>query len=136
MTNKFVIDTNTLISGSLFANSTTSLAIDKALEIGDFYFSNETFEEFISVLFRPKFDKYFTDENHKWLIIDRFERFAKFKNPEIVITDCRDPKDNKFLELAWTINADCIITGDEDLLILNPYKKILILNSSQFIEKF
>ncbi|MCA0364411.1 MAG: putative toxin-antitoxin system toxin component, PIN family [Bacteroidetes bacterium] len=136
MTNKFVIDTNTLISGSMFANSTTSLAIDKALEIGDFYFSNETFEEFISVLFRPKFDKYFIDENQRWLIIDRFERFAKFKNPEIVITDCRDPKDNKFLELACTINADCLITGDEDLLILNPFRNIPVLNSAQFIEKF
>ncbi len=50
-----------------------------------------------------------------------------------VITDCRDPKDNKFLELAIDGNADYIITGDSDLLILHPYRGISIVTTSEFL---
>jgi len=56
--------------------------------------------------------------------------------PEIEITDCRDPKDNKFLELAVTANASCIITGDDDLLVLHPFRNIPILNASDFLNNF
>ena len=59
------------------------------------------------------------------------------------ITDCRDPKDNKFLELAVSANASCIITGDKDLLILNPclpnrqaFRSIPILNAVDFLNNF
>ncbi len=40
------------------------------------------------------------------------------------ISDCRDPKDNKFLELAACGKADFIISGDQDLLVLNPFPVI------------
>lgn len=40
------------------------------------------------------------------------------------ITDCRDPKDNMILEEAVYGNGQYIITGDDDLLVLNPYKWI------------
>lgn len=59
-----------------------------------------------------------------------------FFNPKETITDCRDPKNNKFLELAVAANASCIITGDEDLLILHPFRNIPILNASGFLHKF
>jgi len=42
------------------------------------------------------------------------------------INACRDIKDNKFLELAVSGNASAIITGDNDLLTLNPFQKITI----------
>jgi putative PIN family toxin of toxin-antitoxin system len=50
-----------------------------------------------------------------------------------IIADCRDPKDNKFLELAIDGNADYIITGDPDLLILHPYRGISIVTPAQFL---
>jgi len=53
---------------------------------------------------------------------------------KIELQDCRDLKDNKFLELAVTGNADVIVTGDKDLLVLHPYRDILILNSVSFLE--
>ena len=53
--------------------------------------------------------------------------------PTETITDCRDPKDNKFLELAVASNAPFIITGDDDLLVLNPYRDINILKSGDFL---
>jgi predicted nucleic acid-binding protein len=52
------------------------------------------------------------------------------------INVCRDPKDNKFLELAVEAGAACIITGDKDLLVLNPFENILILTASDFLKVF
>ncbi len=49
------------------------------------------------------------------------------------ITDCRDQKDNKFLELAIDGNANYIVTGDKDLLILNPFQNIPILTAREFL---
>jgi len=49
---------------------------------------------------------------------------------------CCDPKDDKFLELAVAANASCLITGDKDLLALHPFRKISILNATDFIADF
>jgi len=49
---------------------------------------------------------------------------------------CRDPKDNKYLELAVAANASCIVTGDQDLLVLNPFRNIPILTSADFLAQF
>ncbi|WP_079680589.1 putative toxin-antitoxin system toxin component, PIN family [Planktothrix sp. PCC 11201] len=49
------------------------------------------------------------------------------------IEECRDPKDNKYLELAVSGNADYIITGDKDLLVLNPFRAISIITVDQFL---
>jgi predicted nucleic acid-binding protein len=56
--------------------------------------------------------------------------------PKIVITDCRDPKDNKFLELAISSGASCIISGDKDLLALNPFHDIPIMSAVDFLKVF
>lgn len=53
-----------------------------------------------------------------------------------IIQACRDPKDDKFLELAKSANADCIITKDDDLLVLNPFEGITILNVTVFLNRF
>lgn len=49
------------------------------------------------------------------------------------ISECRDPKDNKFLELAFSGKADCIISGDDDLLVMNPFREIPIITPSEFL---
>ncbi len=53
-----------------------------------------------------------------------------------LITICRDPKDDKFLELAISGKADFIITGDQDLLILNPFRDIEIITANEFLTRF
>jgi putative PIN family toxin of toxin-antitoxin system len=50
-----------------------------------------------------------------------------------VITDCRDAKDNKFLELAINGNASHLISGDKDLLVLNPFRQVLIMPPAAFL---
>lgn len=49
---------------------------------------------------------------------------------------CRDEKDNKFLELGVSGNANIIVTGDMDLLILNPFRTVEIITPDMFIERF
>lgn len=136
MSNFFVFDTNSLISAALTPHSTNRKAMDKAIILGDLAISKNTIAELTEVLFRKKFDKYFQNEEERWSIINKLEINAKQFSPTISITDCRDPKANMFLELAIATNASCIITGDDDLLILNPFREIPILNASDFFNNF
>lgn len=131
----FVFDTNSLISAFLLPESISRQALEIATLQGSLALSEITFEEFIEVLFRKKFDKYFSVEV-RWKIVEKVTVNTKMFFPAEIITDCRDLKDNKFLELAVCANASCIITGDNDLLILNPYRTIPIINASSFVKYF
>jgi len=93
------------------------------------------FDEFTSVVIRPKFDKYLSLESRLTVIQD-LKELVKLIPVTQSIQDCRDPKDNKFLELAVEAGASCIITGDKDLLVLHPYQNIPILTAADFLEQF
>lgn len=131
-TKVFVIDTNTLISAFLLPNSTSRKAIDKAIAQGIIVISNETINEFSDTFIRPKFDQYISLDL-RLEIIEEFKFLSKLIKPKVSIIACRDPKDNKFLELAVSAKASYIITGDEDLLVLHPFKNISILTASTFL---
>jgi putative PIN family toxin of toxin-antitoxin system len=133
--NLFIIDTNTLISAFLFKNSNTRKAFNKATETGKITGSLETYNELSEVLLRPKFDKYISPER-KLLVIKEFKELIVFIKVSESLSACRDPKDNKFLELAISAKASCIISGDNDLLVLHPFRDIPILNAVDFINNF
>ena len=61
---------------------------------------------------------------------------AEFLEVTEKTTDCRDAKDNKFLELAVCGAADCSIKGDGELLVLHPFRGISILQSRAFLKQF
>jgi len=130
---KFVFDTNTFISAALIEGSVNDLALDKAFKTGKVIVSEATFAELTEVLFRKKFDKYLTDER-RLQILQKLERDTVICEVNITLSDCSDPKDNKFLELAVAANAFCIVTGDKDLLVMHPFRNIAILSSSDFLK--
>ncbi|KAA8486693.1 putative PIN family toxin of toxin-antitoxin system [Arcticibacter tournemirensis] len=99
-------------------------AIDKAILSGKIAVSSQTLEELTLVIFRRKFDKYFLNEIERLEIVDKIAQNSVLCDPELKIFDCRDPKDNMILELAVAANASCIISGDEDLLTLHPFRGI------------
>ena len=136
MNSVFVFDTNSLVSAALFSSSTNRIALDKAIGLGVLALSDPTFDELIDVIFRKKFDRYFIDENERWLLINKVEINATIFKTTSIVTDCRDLKDNKFLELAIDSKAVCIVSGDSDLLVLHPFKGIPILNAVHFIQQF
>lgn len=49
---------------------------------------------------------------------------------------CRDPKDNCFLDLAVNGKADFLITGDDDLLVLNSFQDVEIMTAVAFVNRF
>lgn len=133
--NLFVFDTNTLISSSISKNSQPRRAETKANRVGRMISSVATFNEFSEVFLRPKFDKYISRETRLRIISD-FERLTIFFEIKETFLDCRDPKDNKFLELAVAANASCIVSGDNDLLVLHPFRGIPIVNPVDFLNMF
>ncbi len=131
----FVVDTNTLISSLLIKNSTSYRAIEKVKQHGRLVFSDNTFLELERVLFRNKFDKYFSIDE-RLQIIGRFHDEAYFVEITVDFKYSRDPNDDMFLQLAVDAGASCIITGDLDLLVLHPFRNIPILSSADFLNRF
>ena len=136
MTNerRFVFDTNVLISAFLFSQSKPRQAFEQAQDIGVLIFSSSVFSELKEVLYRSKFDRYLTRDLRQEFI-DNLTETAQFIDVSEQIDECRDPKDNKYLELAVSGQAECIVTGDNDLLVLNPFRGIKILTVQEFLAK-
>ena len=129
-----VFDNNVLISAVLLSDSVPRQAFDKLLDHGRVLLSVPLMLELAEVLSRSKFDKYLTqDERMRFLV--NFLKVAEMVEISESITVCRDPKDNKLLELAISGNADYLVTGDNDLLVLNPFRGIEIITPRDFLEK-
>lgn len=87
--------------------------------------------EIAVVLERPHLREYVTEE--KRMLLDYFTiRTAQLAEPKERIEVCRDTKDNYLLEIAVAGKADCIVTGDQDLLVLHPFHGIEILSYREF----
>ncbi|MFQ5754130.1 MAG: putative toxin-antitoxin system toxin component, PIN family [bacterium] len=129
---RYVFDTNTIISAFLFDQSNPGLALQEALERGELLLSIEVLEEIAEVLRRKKFDRYVRRKTREQFLRALIQK-AVFVEVNETIHVCRDPKDDKFLELAISGNAFKLITGDEDLLCLNPFRNISILTPKQFL---
>jgi uncharacterized protein len=129
---RFVLDTNVVVSALLLSDSVPRQAFDKALGHGEIIISTPVLLELAEVLARDKLNKYLTEQERMRFLV------TLLKESELVgiteqINDCRDPNDNKFLELAVCGNADVLVTGDDDLLVLNPFRRIAIVKPRDFL---
>lgn len=131
---QFVFDNNVLVSTFLFRNGTPRQAFDLAVSIGQILRSDQTLDEIWEVLMRPKFDRYLSLAE-RMTLLKGFEQISFPVIPSIEVTLCRDPKDDKFLSLALSANAECITSGDQDLLLLADSFPIQILTPAQFLEQ-
>ena len=109
-------------------------ALDQAFDIGLVIVSEATVAELADVLQRRRFDKYVREEARLHFLAT-FTRDTTLIAVTETITDCRDPKDNKFLEVAVSAQATIIITGDRDLLDLHPYRGIAIMTPRDFMNR-
>jgi putative PIN family toxin of toxin-antitoxin system len=134
MSKRFVVDNNILLSALLVKNSAPFQVISKIEERDVILYSEETLLELNQVLSRKKFIKYFAIEEKQAFIFKLLEK-AELVEIEESINICRDPKDDKFLELAVSGKADFIITGDQDLLVLNPFRNIEIITAKDFLSR-
>jgi uncharacterized protein len=101
MTNRprYVFDTSVLISAAIFNESTPGLAFLTALSMGELLFSPDTAQELHRVLTRPKFDRYIQLSTRRRFLAALFRR-ATIVETESSFHICRDPRDDKFLNLA------------------------------------
>jgi putative PIN family toxin of toxin-antitoxin system len=127
-----VIDTNIWIGfliGKTLSGLSEALINDKIRVL----FSDELFEEVAEVLQRPKFKKYFS-QNDIAELISLIHLKTEFVEIRERFEDCRDPKDNFLLDLCVSGNADYLLTGDDDLLVLNPFRDVQIISYRNFRE--
>jgi putative PIN family toxin of toxin-antitoxin system len=129
----YVLDANVIVSAVLLPHSVTRKAFDRACEKGCIVVSEEVINELDDVLRRPRLNKYIHEEDRIRFLMALL-REAQLVRVACTITDCRDPKDNKYLELAITAKASCIISGDQDLLVLSPFRKIPVLTPREFLD--
>jgi putative PIN family toxin of toxin-antitoxin system len=127
-----VFDTNVTVSAVLRPRSVPRQAFDLALQSGKLLASQATIEELEQVLRRRKFDKYVSQRARLEFLM------ALVNQAEIVpvvhrVAACRDPDDNKFLELAVSGHATHIVSGDDDLLALHPFQAIAVVSATNFL---
>lgn len=128
-----ILDTNLWIS---FLISGRFKDLDELLLEGKIklIFSQESVEEFLTVAKRPKFGKYFSDDNIKDLL-RMFDKYGKLVDVTISVDACRDYKDNFLLSLAVESKADFLISGDANLLVMKNFKKTKILSWTDFLDE-
>lgn len=133
---RVIFDSNVLVSALLISPSIPATALLKAKSSSStFLVSTEVFQELIEVLMRPKFDRYVSKEIRE-SFLEEFKTLCINVDVRDRIKVCRDPKDDKYLELAISGKADCIVSGDRDLLIHNPFRNIRIITPHQFVNDY
>ena len=128
----YVFDTNVLISAVMDNKSSSAGALLKARKRGKLLVSDEIVQEYLSVFSRKKFDKWISFENRIYFIENIIENSISV-NVTQQVSECRDIKDNTFLVLAISAEANCIVSGDKDLLALHPFGGIPILSPAAFL---
>lgn len=129
---KVVVDTNLFISFLLGRNLQKLFELLQSEKIV-LLVSGQLFDELIKVLDSSKFKAVFS-ENDVANLVAILKIKGSWLEPKIEINDCRDTDDNFILELAVAGDADYIVTGDKDLLTLNPFKGIKIIKPREFEE--
>lgn len=130
---RLVLDTNIFI---FFLISDSFHKLEKRIKNKEItlLFSEELLSEFIQVVSRPKFRKYFS-ENDVTNLLNDLHQYSDLIEVRSSVNVCRDKKDNFLLALCSDGKADFLITGDEDLLILKKFKKTSILKISDYLKQ-
>jgi putative PIN family toxin of toxin-antitoxin system len=138
-----VIDTGVFVSALIRKQGTTGDVL-RALRDGRFtaIYTTDIVVEIIDVLGREKFRaKYHIEPDDITILVNLIRLRGELVTPTQKVTAppsgtmCRDPKDDKFLEAALVAKADCIVSGDADLLVLNPFEEIPILRPAEFLAR-
>ncbi|MFN9735284.1 MAG: putative toxin-antitoxin system toxin component, PIN family [Microcystis sp.] len=129
----FVFDTNVLVSALLSKNGKARQAFNKARTLGKLLMSESTLLELVTVFARPKLNKY-VSSLEKEIFIVTIAKETKVIEIQSEIVVCRDEKDNQYLELAIDGQATCIVSGDSDLLVLNPFREIPNVTIQEFLD--
>jgi putative PIN family toxin of toxin-antitoxin system len=130
-----IIDTSILLRALLKPQGTVGPILD-LLEAERYrlLYSTATLEELVDVLGRPRLRRRFPLHGRDIeTVVDLVLLRGDEVEPDRRFTVCRDPKDDKFLDVAVAGKAHSLVTGDEDLLVLHPFEGIPIVRPVEFI---
>ena len=130
---RVVLDTNVLISRLLSSQSIPAKAVDLALTQHEVVVSTATVEELADVLSRARWDRYVSVADREQFL-RLFLKVATLTPVLSNVDECRDPKDNCFLALALDAQATYLVTGDQDLLSMTPWRSTTIVRPAEFIK--
>ena len=130
---RLVLDTNIFISAIIFGGNPRKVRETVISKKNRLLTSNAILDELVVVLTSDKFQ--FSVENAE-RIRQALRNIAEVIRPDQRLDVVkRDPSDNRIIECAVSGGADCIVTGDKDLLVLKSYRGISILTPTEFLER-
>lgn len=127
-----VFDASAVVSAALREDSMPERALLHAEAADLFALSAEVDAEITEVLGRPRFARAVTAAR-RVRILDILRGGAVWFSPTERVTDCRDAKDDKYLELALAAGAGTIVRGDADLLVLDPWRGVRIFKPATYL---
>jgi putative PIN family toxin of toxin-antitoxin system len=130
---RFVFDTNVLVSALAFPGSTPRKAFDLAIAQRPILASEQT-SELHRALRRPRLARYFTRSEQDAFLARLVGQITLVEVIER-LSICRDPNDDRFLELTATGGASHLITGDRDLLALDPFRGTRIMRPAAWLRE-
>jgi putative PIN family toxin of toxin-antitoxin system len=128
---RLVFDTSSLVPACLYPERQPARIFRRTLLAHEVLASVETFDELAAVLARDKFDAWQSRERRlAWIRL--FREAATWVETVTPVTECRDPKDNKFLALALSAKAEILVSSDIHLLGMHPFRGVRILSLADF----
>jgi len=127
-----VFDVSTLVGAAIIPHSTPRRAIEYATMRDLVALSDAIYAELVEVLNRPRLARFINPTLRDELLGLLVPRAVWFQ-PTEKVSECRDSKDDKYLELAVAAGATIIVSSDNDLLVMHPWRGIRILKPSEFV---
>ncbi len=128
-----VFDASALVGAALKRNSVPEMALLRAEAMDVLALSTAVYAEIAEVLARPRFAGVIATDRRERFLTSLRDASVWFE-PVIAVSDCRDPKDNKYLELALAAGAGTIVSSDEDLIALHPWRGVRILRPAVYLD--
>ena len=128
-----VLDTKVWLSAALSPGGAPALAVRSVLLQGLAVFSEATYAELETRLWKPRFDRYISLEARKAILRDaRAAALWVEITPELAQQRwSRDPDDDAFIRTALAAQAPWLVTGDDDLLCLPAIEGLSVVTPAQ-----
>ena len=129
-----VFDASTLVSAAFRRGSVPDRAMRHAFQADRVAVSEAVMAELLDVLHRPRL-AHFVDPELRADLLGQLGALGVLVTPAVPVADCRDPKDDKYLELAFAAGAWAIVSSDDDLLVLHPWRGIEVLRPAGYLAR-
>ncbi len=127
-----VLDASTFVSATFGRDRVPNQDVRRAFRTGVVAVSEPVLSELIGVVYRPRL-QHNIDLVQRADLLQLLHTFGIMFAPSTQVLDCRDAKDNKYLELALAARAGIIVSSDEDLLTLDPWRGVRILRPADYL---